>query len=93
MRQKTVKFNKQGILQLPDNKPVVYQILTPGGKPNYVGSTQRGRVRERLQEHLDDGRIPGEKIWIEQLHSIKEAQQKEQNTISQTKPKYNKRGT
>ena len=32
MARKTVPFNPKGIDKLPDNKPVVYRILTEGGK-------------------------------------------------------------
>ena len=56
MAKKTVTFNQKGIEKLPDNKPVVYKILTEGGKNNYTGSAQRGRVQERLKEHLPGGK-------------------------------------
>ena len=61
MTKKTVPFNQKGIEKLPDNKPVVYKILTEGGKNNYTGVAQRGRVQERLQEHLPGGKdyVPG----------------------------------
>jgi len=89
MVTKTVKFNKTGAANLPNDKPVVYKIQTPTGKTNYVGTAQRGRVQDRIQEHLDNGKIPGAKVHIEQVSSIKDAQEKEQNIISRTQPKYN----
>ena len=52
MSRKTVKLNKQGIAKLPDNKPVVYKIQTGSGANNYTGIAQRGRVQERITEHL-----------------------------------------
>lgn len=52
MGKKTVNFNKTGISKLPNDKPVLYRIETGGGKPNYVGVAKRGRVQERLEEHL-----------------------------------------
>ena len=52
MSTKKVKFNKTGIDKLPNNKPVVYKIITEGGRNNYTGIAQRGRVQERLEEHL-----------------------------------------
>lgn len=89
-KTKTEKYNKQGIDKLPDDKPVLYRIETESGRMNYVGVAQRGRVRERLSEHL--GQIPGAKIKIEQFSSISEAQKKEVNVIRRTQAKYNKQG-
>ena len=87
MAKKTVNFNKSGAAKLPNDKPVVYRIKTAGGKTNYVGVAKRGRAQERIQEHLDAGKIPGAKVQIEQVSSIAEARQKEQNIISRTQPK------
>lgn len=87
MNAKKVKFNKTGIENLPNNKPVVYKIITEGGRNNYTGIAQRGRVQERLEEHL--GNIPGTEIQIEQMNSISEARKKEAKIISKTQPKYN----
>jgi len=94
MAKKTVPFNQKGIEKLPDNKPVVYKILTEGDKNNYTGIAQRGRVQERLQEHLPGGKdsVPGAKVQIEQIGSIKEAEAKESRIISRTKPPYNEKG-
>ena len=94
MGKKTVDFNRKGIEKLPDNKPVVYKILTEGGKNNYTGVAQRGRVKERLQEHLPGSKdsVPGAKVQIEQLSRIEGAQKKETLIISRSKPKYNEQG-
>jgi hypothetical protein len=88
MGEKTVKFNEEGISKLPDDKPVVYKILTPNENNNYTGVAQRGRVRERIMEHL--GEIPGAKVRIEQMKSFQEAREKETRIIDRSKPKYNK---
>lgn len=93
MSRKTVKYNKTGVSQLPDDKPVVYTIQTEGGKANYVGVAKKGRVQERLEEHLNDAEIPGAKVKIEQMSSIKDAREKEQSLISKINPKYNDLGT
>lgn len=90
--KKTVPFNTIGAGQLPNNRPVVYKIQTEGGKTNYVGVAKRGRAEERILEHLDSGVIPGSKVVVEQMSSIKEALQKEANIISRTKPEYNEKG-
>ena len=92
MAKKTVKFNQTGANQLPKDKPVVYKIQTPRGRTNYVGIAQRGRVAERIQEHLAEKRIPGAKVQIEQMPSIAEAREKEKNIIARTDPKYNRQG-
>lgn len=92
MAKKTVRFNKSGVEKLPDNKPVVYKILTEGGKPNYVGVAQRNRVQDRISEHLQDKKIPGTRVQIEQMSNIQEAKEKEAKIISRIEPKYNKQG-
>ena len=94
MAKKSVPFNSQGIENLPNNKPVVYKILTQGGKNNYTGVAQRGRVQERLKEHLPGGKdcVPGTKVRIEQMGSIKEAEAKESRIISRSRPPHNQKG-
>ncbi len=84
-------YNKTGIENLPDDKPVVYKIETESGKPNYIGVAQRGRVQERLQEHL--GEIPGAQVTVQQFDSIAKARETEKRAIKRSKPKYNKQGT
>ena len=94
MAKKTVPFNPKGIGKVPDDKPVVYKILTGGGKNNYTGVAQRGRVQERLTDHLPGGRdyVPGAKVQIEQMSSIKAAEVKESRIISRSKPPHNDKG-
>lgn len=89
-KTKTVPFNKKGISNLPKDKPVIYKILTNADKNNYTGTAKRGRVPDRLAEHL--GEIPGAKVQIEQMSSIATAREKESNIIYRSKPKYNKQG-
>ena len=92
MRKKTVKFNKSGIDNLPNDKPVVYRIMTESGKTIYTGVANRGRVRDRLEEHLRRGkdRIPGAVVEVEQLDHISVARERESNIIARTNPNYNK---
>jgi len=92
MAKKTVPFNQSGAKKLLEDKPVVYKIQTESGKTNYVGSAKRGRVQERIQEHLDDGKIPGAKVQIQQMDSVAEAQKSEARIIARTQPKYNEQG-
>ena len=90
MANKTVKFNQSGAAKLPNDKPVVYKIQTETGKTNYVGIAKRGRVQERIQEHLDAGKIPGAKVQVQQVSTIQEAEKTEARIIARTQPKYNK---
>ncbi len=90
MGNKTTTFNETGIKKLPNNKPVLYKIKTGAGNTNYAGIAKRGRVQERIGEHL--GEIPGTSVQIEQFSSIKDAGKKEGNVIKKSQPKYNKRG-
>lgn len=92
--RKSSGYTPGGIERLPNDKPVVYQIETDGGKPNYVGTAQRGRVHERLEEHLGAGEdhVPGARVKIEQFNSIDDARARETALIDKLKPKYNDRG-
>lgn len=92
MGKKTVNFNKSGIDKLPNDKPVVYKIMTESGKTIYTGVAKRGRVRDRIEEHLPRGkdRVPGTSVQIEQSSHISQARVRETNIISRTNPKYNK---
>ncbi|HOV75283.1 MAG TPA: hypothetical protein PK967_15035 [Candidatus Hydrogenedentes bacterium] len=92
MARKTVPFNQSGAANLPNDKPVVYKIQTDGGKTNYVGVAKRGRVQERIQEHLEAGQIPGARVLIQQMDSIAEARETEARIIARTQPKYNEQG-
>ena len=94
MAKKTVPFNEKGIEKLPDDKPVVYRIRTGGGGNNYIGVAKRGRVQERLKEHLSSGKdpVPGAKVQIEQMRSIREAEAKEARVILRSKPPHNEQG-
>jgi hypothetical protein len=87
MGTKKVNYNNTGISQLPNDKPVLYRIVTEGGSLNYAGVAQRSRVQDRIKEHL--GEIPGAKVRIEQFSSINEAREKEARVIKINKPKYN----
>jgi len=90
MGTKKTKYNKTGIEKLPNNKPAVYKILTTAGKPNYVGVAKRGRVQDRINEHL--GEIPGATVQVQQTDSIAEARKKEAGIIKRSKPRYNEQG-
>jgi hypothetical protein len=94
MGKKTVPFNTKGVGKLPADKPVLYRIKTQSGRDNYAGVAKRGRVNERLEEHLPGGKepIPGVKVQIEQMPSIADAKAKEARVIARSKPRFNKQG-
>ena len=69
---------------------MVYKILSKSDENVYTGSAKRGRVTERIKDHL--GEIPGIKVIIDQFPSIKEAKEKETNIIKRSQPKNNKAG-
>lgn len=94
MTRKTMDFNKSGIGRLPNDKPALYRIQTDGGKTSYAGVAKRGRVQERIAEHLPGGKdyVPGAKVQIEQMKSIEQAKATESRVIARSKPKYNDQG-
>jgi len=94
MAKRTVKNNKTSISKLPNDKPVMYKIKTDGGTVNYVGVAKKGRVQERIEEHLPGGKdyVPGAKVQIEQVSSIAEAKKIEAAAIKTIQPKHNKQG-
>jgi len=90
MATKKVQYTNAGIENLPNDKPVVYKIETESGRNNYTGIAKRGRVQDRIREHLDE--IPGATVRIEQLSTIGDARAKEGRIIKRSQPKYNKQG-
>ena len=90
MARKTVSYTPNGIAQLPNDKPALYRIFTEGGKLNYAGVAKRGRVPDRIVEHI--GEIPGAKVQIEQFRSIDKARASEARVIARNGPKYNQNG-
>jgi excinuclease UvrABC nuclease subunit len=82
-----INYSKAGIESLPMTHPVVYRIMTRDGYHNYIGSSKKGNVHNRLKVHLRE--IPGYHVKIEQFHSIKDAKENERNLILRYKPPYN----
>ncbi len=94
MARKTVSFTKSGVAKLPEGKSVLYRLQTESGKTNYAGVAKRGRVQERIGEHLPGGRdyVPGARVQVEQMKSIEQARATEARVIARSKPKYNEQG-
>ena len=93
--KKSGSFDKNGIENLAKDKPVVYEILDKKGDPLYIGVAKRGRVEERLKEHLSNGPDPikgGVQVKIQQKSSIVEAEKSEAKAIKSKQPPRNKKG-
>lgn len=93
--KKTGRFDKDGIASLAKDKPVVYQIEDAHGNNLYTGVAKRGRVEDRLNEHLPGGKDAvrgGAKVRIQQKSRIKDALRSEARILKQQKPSQNKRG-
>ena len=90
MAKRTANFNSSDVRKLANDKPVVYRIQTAGGNDNYVGVAKRGRVGERVAEHI--GEVPGAKVTIQQRPTIRDAIASEARIVKRQQPKYNKNG-
>ena len=93
--KKSGNFNKKGTEGIANDKPAVYKIKNDRGKTIYAGSAKRGRVEDRLKEHLPGGSDPvrgGSKFNIQQKSSIAGAQKTEKIIIKREKPSQNKQG-
>lgn len=93
--KKSGRFDKDGIGDLANDKPVVYQIENAKGDNIYTGVAKRGRVEERLNEHLPGAKDPirgGTRVRIQQKPSIDEARKSEERIIKRQQPPQNKKG-
>jgi predicted GIY-YIG superfamily endonuclease len=93
-KRKSGSFTQEGIESLSKDKPVVYKIENNKGKNIYTGVAKRGRVEERLKEHLSGGPDPvrgGVKVKIIQKNSIDDALKSEARIIKQQQPPQNKK--
>ncbi len=93
--KKSGSFDEKGIESLAKNKPVVYNIEDKNGKTLYTGVAKKGRVEERLKEHLPGGLDPvqgGAKVTIQQKPSIADAEKSEARAIKRNQPPQNKKG-
>ena len=86
-----MSFNKSSIRAVPANRPILYQLDTASGNPNYIGVAKRGRPRKRLRDHLPGGAspIPAKTVKVRQFSSIAEAKAAEKRAIKAKQPKYN----
>ncbi len=93
--KKSGRFDKNGIESLAKDKPVVYTIEDGKGNNLYTGVAKRGRVEDRLKEHLPGASDPirgGAKVKIQQKSSIADAEKSEARIIKSQQPSQNKKG-
>ena len=57
-KKKSGSFDEKGIESLAKDKPIVYDIQNKQGETIYTGVAKRGRVEQRLKEHLPGGSDP-----------------------------------
>jgi hypothetical protein len=84
------KFTKKGIENTGNDKPVIY-TLKKAGKPVYIDIAKRGRVQDRLNEHLNE--ISASEFFTRSYDSIAEAREAEERKIKREKPKFNEQHT
>jgi hypothetical protein len=90
-----VTSQNKDIESLAKDKPIVYKINDEKGKNLYTGVAKRGRVEERLKEHLPGGSDPvrgGKKVTIIPKNSIDDALKSEARIVKQLQPPQNKKG-
>ncbi len=84
------RFTKKAIENTDNNKPVVY-TLKKAGEPVYVGIAKRGRVQDRLLEHLV--KISASEFSTRSYDSISDAREAEERKIKREQPKFNDQHT
>lgn len=94
-KKKKADFSAEGIDSLAKNKPAVYKIFNKKGENIYTGVAKRGRVGDRLKEHLSGGPDPirgGVKVEVIQKENIAKAEKSEARIIKRANPSQNKKG-
>ena len=85
-------LTKRNIDKIPADKPIIYKIKNLAVGNVYTGIAKKGRVLERLKEHLPGSKdpIPGAKTFsIKQKLSIESAEREEKQIIKDENPKHN----
>ena len=94
--KKTVSLTKSGIKKNPNDKPGVYDIKGGDTKSKYVGMAQKGRLQERVKEHLpSSSKDPikgGKTVAVKQTATKASALKIEKAIINSKQPPQNKKG-
>ena len=86
------KFTKENIVNVPQNKAIVYKIKNKGGENLYTGIAGRGRSQERLLEHkeIKKEKIPdGTRFQFAQVKNKERAHIIEKQIIKKEQPEFN----
>ena len=89
---RTQKFTKANIANVPQNKTIIYKIKSKGGENLYTGIAGRGRSQDRLLEHKDikKEQIPeGTRFQYAQVKTKDRAHQIEKAIIKKEQPEHN----
>ena len=90
---RTQKFTKGNIENVPKDKTIVYKIKNVAGNNLYTGIAGRGRVQDRLMEHKISKKevIPGgTRFQFAQVKNKDRAEQIEKQIIRKEQSKFNK---
>ncbi|PIV13251.1 hypothetical protein COY65_01995 [Candidatus Jorgensenbacteria bacterium CG_4_10_14_0_8_um_filter_39_13] len=89
---RTQKFTKENIANVPQDKAIIYKIKSRGGENLYTGIAGRGRSQERLLEHkeIKKEKIPeGTKFQYAQVKTKVRAHEVEKSIIKKEQPEFN----
>ena len=89
---RTQKFTKENIANVPQDKAIIYKIKSRGGENLYTGIAGRGRSQERLLEHkeIKKEKIPeGTKFQYAQVKTKVHAHEVEKSIIKKEQPEFN----
>lgn len=89
---RTQKFTKENIANVPQNKAIIYKIKSRSGENLYTGIAGRGRSQERLLEHkeLKKEKIPeGTRFQYAQVKTKDRAHAIEKRIIKKEQPEFN----
>jgi excinuclease UvrABC nuclease subunit len=94
--KKTTPFTKTDTNKIPSKKPGVYDIKNKEGDSQYIGMAKKGRMQERVKEHLPtstkDPVKSGSKVEITTTKTKEAALKKERLLIKSKRPPQNKIG-
>ncbi|MTI95247.1 MAG: hypothetical protein FH749_07140 [Firmicutes bacterium] len=91
MSKQMIRLSKRAIRELTNSKPVLYIITSNNGTNIYTGTAKRGELKDTLATHFygQENHVPGARVKIFELSSIKDARDKAKEIIEQEQPKYN----
>ena len=90
---KTGPLSRKQVNENVPNQSGVYDLIDRNGVVSYTGSAGAGRLRQRLNEHVAQGDVPGvTQFRFRPTSSTKEARRVEDQRIPDLKPRHNKRG-